>query len=231
MSKRKGFVVNGEEFKTKKELQDRVRSILWSYRDGDTVNMFDAPFLVDLFQMHPSAEQKVGCGISAIEVRRNPMYTQTQGFWIVRADGSVTDISYLECLTETPHHRRFERACRVAVEPSVIRFKQTAFDKSGGSLRCPFTGDVLTFTTCHADHIAPKTFQSLLADFVRIHHIDIDSVKVNGRGVDGAIQDTLDDADLARLWIDYHDGHAELRIVSKIGNLSHAKRAEARHAN
>lgn len=227
MSKRKGFVVNGEEFKTKKELQDRVRSILWSYRDGDTVDMLDTPFLIDFFHLHPSADQKVGCGIAAIEVRRNPVYTQTQGFWIVRSDGSDTDISYLECLTETPHHKRFERACRVAVEPSVIWFKQTAFDNAGGFLHCPFTGEKLTFTSCHADHIAPKTFQSLLADFVRIHGIDIDSLQVNGKGDDGAIQDTLDNADLERLWIEYHDRHAELRIVSRIGNLSHAKRVEA----
>jgi hypothetical protein len=33
------------------------------------VNMFDAPFLFDLFKMHPSAEQKIGCGIAHAELR------------------------------------------------------------------------------------------------------------------------------------------------------------------
>jgi len=69
MGSRKTFVVNGETFATKKALQDRVRSILWSYKDGDMVNMFDAPFLFDLFKMHPSAEQKIGCGIAHAELR------------------------------------------------------------------------------------------------------------------------------------------------------------------
>ncbi|TXH46397.1 MAG: DUF3223 domain-containing protein [Desulfurellales bacterium] len=227
MSNRKCFVVNGESFKTKKELQDRVRSILWAYRHGDIVNMFDAPFLTELFGMHPSAVQKIGCGIAAIEVRRNPVYTNTQGFWIIRLDGSETDISYLECLTETPHHKRFERACRVAVEPSIIKFKQQAFDAAGGKLRCPFTGDWLSFAGAHVDHIAPKTFQSMLADFVRKHGIDVESVKVNGKCVDGAIQDTLDNAGLEQSWIQYHDALADLRVVSRTGNLSHAKKVSA----
>lgn len=224
MGSKKEFIVNCERFATKKALQDRVRSILWSYRDGDVVDMFDTPFLLALFLRHPNAEQKIGCGVAQIEVRRNPVYTNTQGFWIVRLDGSATDISYLECLTETPHHKRFERACRVAVEPSIIKFKQQAFDAAGGKLQCPFTGEWLTFAGAHADHVAPKTFQALLAEFVELYRIDVAKVTVNGRGVDGVVQDTLDNTELERVWIQYHDTNATLRIVSRTGNLSHAKR-------
>lgn len=223
MGSKKTFTVNGETFATKKALQDRVRSILWAYKDGDMVNMFDAPFLVELFRMHPDSEQKIGCGIASIEVRRNPVYPSTQGFWIIREDGSNTDISYLECLTETPHHKRFERACRVAIEPSIIAFKQLSFDMAGGKLQCPFTNEWLTFAGSHADHVAPKTFQVLLSDFLREHGVDVALVKVNGKGEDGAIQDTLDSNELKRAWIDYHNSRAELRIVSRLGNLSHAK--------
>jgi hypothetical protein len=224
MANRSELIVGGELFKTKKALQGRVRKILWSYRDGDVVDMFDTPFLLALFMRHPSAEQKVGCGVAQIEVRRNPVYTNTQGFWIIRLDGTATDISYLECLTETPHPKRFERACRVAVEPSIIEFKQQAFDAAGGKLQCPFTGEWLTLAGAHADHVAPKTFRALLAEFVDLYGIDIDKVTVNGRGVDGVVQDTLDSTELERVWVQYHDANAVLRIVSRTGNLSHAKK-------
>lgn len=225
MSSREEIIVNCEMFRTKKALQERVRKILWSYRDGDVVDMFDTPFLLSLFLRHPNAEQKFGCGISHIMVRRNPVYTQTRSFWIVRLDGSETDISYLECLTETPHTKRFERACRVAIEPSVMKFKQLAFALSGGFIVCPLTGELLTLAGSHADHVAPKTFKALLADFVKTHNVDIAAAGVNGRGVDGIVQDTLDSAELERQWITYHDANAELRIISRTANLSHAKKA------
>lgn len=220
----KEIIVSGEIFRTKKALQERVRKILWFYRDGDVVDISDSIFLAHLFTRHPDAEQKIGCGIAHIVVRRNPVYTQTQGFWIVRKDGSETDISYLECLTETPHHKRFERACRAAVEPSTMKFKQQAFDNADAPLACPLTGEVLTFVGSHVDHVAPKTFLVILADFVRIHSIDVAKVGVSGKGVDGALRDTLDNTELERRWIAYHDANAELRVISRTGNLSHAKR-------
>lgn len=224
MAKKQPIVINGEAFTTKKDLQERVRSILWSYKDGDAVNMFDTPFLLALFDQHPDAEQKIGVGVNHIEVRRNPVYTQTQGFWIVRTDGTETDISYLECLTPTPHSKRFERACRVAVEPSTMAFKQVFFDNAIGIQPCPLTGDVLTFIGSHVDHVAPQTFKSLLADFVRDMSLDIEKIQVDGRGIDGVVQDTIADESLRRQWIQYHNEHAVLRVISRTGNLSHAKR-------
>lgn len=224
MATRKEIIVNCEMFRTKKALQERVRKILWSYRDGDVVDVFDEPFLIALFHRHPDAEQKIGCGIDFIEVRRNLIYAQTQNFWIIRKDGSETDISYLECLTETPHHKQFERACRVAIEPSIMNLKRQAFDLAGGVLTCPVTGELLTFVGSHADHIAPKTFQVLLADFVAEHGIDIATVGVNGRGIDGIVQDTLDSTKLEQAWIAYHDANANIQIVSRAANLSHVKK-------
>jgi hypothetical protein len=64
----------------------------------------------------------------------------------------------------------------------------------------------------------------LLAEFVDLYGIDIDKVTVNGRGVDGVVQDTLDSTELERVWVQYHDANAVLRIVSRTGNLSHAKK-------
>lgn len=217
------MIINGESFSTKKELQERVRSILWAYKSGDIVNMFDTPFLLSLFAQHPQAEQKIGCGVARIEVRRNPVYTQTQGFWIVRADGTETDISYLECLAPTPHSKRFERACRVAVEPSTMAFKQRFFDDLVGPALCPYTGERLSFVGSHVDHVPPETFKSLLADFIRCYSIDVESVQIDGSGIDGAIQDTIADVQLNKLWIDYHNACANLRVISRTANLSHAK--------
>lgn len=224
MRKHQSIVVNGEEFSSKKALQERVRSILHSYRSGNVVNMFDAPFLLSLFSRHPAADQKIGCGVAQIEVRKNLVYTHTQCFWIVRVDGTETDISYRECLSPTSHAQRFANACRAAVEPSTMAFKQRHFDSlSGQPYYCPLTGELLRFVGSHVDHIPPQTFSAILATFITRFDINVDAVVIDGRGIDGSIQDTLRDSVLEQQWIDYHDSVANLRVVSRAGNLSLAK--------
>lgn len=226
MSKRQSFLIAGEIFKTKSALQERIKEILHQHPELPYLAQKDFAFMFDVLKLHPDADIKIGVGVKTMYVKQNPIYTHTRNFWVVREDDSETDFSYLECLKETPHEKRFVNACRVAIELYMIDFKSKFFEQLNGQTGlCPITGESITFTTCHVDHKAPKTFKSIVSRFIADKVIDVNKVKINGKGEDGVFQDTFDDKQLAKMWIDYHNANAELQIVSHRANLSLLKTA------
>lgn len=227
MAKRRTYNVNGELFKTKKALQNRVRLILWSYSDGEYLTFNDLEFMTDLLSNHPQADIKIGSGVAGMQVRQNPVYTQTQGFWIIRTDGTDTDFSYIECLTPTPKPKKVLRALRVAVEPDTQAFKQRFFDQHNGIAPCPITCETMTYTNCHVDHAPPNTFDVLAQRFLEEEGIDPNDVELLDEYADNRLQDELADQDLKRKWIDYHGEHAQLRVISRRANLSDVRRGLA----
>ena len=215
----KGYTVNDQEFRTQQELITYVRTILGRYRDGVTLDLFDSAFVLDLLRRHPEAAQKMGCGISAIYVDRSPMY-KTRGFYLLREDGSRTDISYLECIRETAHDKKVRCALRGAIEPQVLAVKQAAFAAApAGWVICPDTGEYLVFTSAHVDHRAPLTFERLVELFLGREGLGFDDIEVIPSS-DLTFQDELVDAALCARWAAFHCEHAQLEIVSAIANLS-----------
>lgn len=228
MSKRQTFCIAGQTFKTKTALQQHIKQILHKYNDQEYLWPQDFSFMLDVLALHPDADIKIGIGIKAIYVKTNPVYKNTRGFWIVRKDDTQTDFSYLECLRETSHKKRFLNACRVAIEPYIINLKNKFFEELDGQIAfCPITGEVIRLTNCHVDHKAPKTFNNIVSSFIVDKQIDVNTVKIHGKGEDGAIQDTFENKELEKIWIDYHNANAELQIVSRRANLSILKTASA----
>jgi hypothetical protein len=223
VSKKQAFVINGEIFNTKVQLEERVRGIVASYPDRQLLNPMDFAFILDLLGNHPQAGAKLGCGISAFYVQRNPIYPSNRNFMLVRADGSETDFSWRECLRPTPHCKKVQRACRVLVEPYTMEFKQAFFDEQGGSAICPLTGQVMRFVGSHVDHVAPKTFEWLFNAFIAQYGLDVNQIPLRNELADNKYVDQLGDYDLAESWIDFHNQYAELRVISALANLSHAK--------
>lgn len=213
------YELAGEVFTTDKSVKDRVREILYAYRPGQRLNDADALFMGDLFTYHKSYRQKRGTGIDAIYVRKNAPYN-TMGFWLRRLDGTETDISFLECLKPSDRYKKFNRACRGAVAPFISAFKYHAFDSAySDTIHCPYTGEPLSYETAHVHHRG-ETFQQILASFIVLYDVNIDAVVVLGEGIDGNMRDTLADKWLEDAWIDYHNGLADLEIVSRTANLS-----------
>lgn len=223
MTKRQALVINGEMFKTKTELEERVRGIVASYPDRQILNPIDFDFMVSLLGNHPQSDVKCGCGVAALYIQRNPVYPSNRNFMIVRADDSETDFSWRECLHPTSHAKKVQRACRVLVEPYTMEFKQAFFEEQGGQAICPLTGETIRFVGSHVDHVAPKTFERLFDAFLSHHGLDVNQIALKDELVDNKYVDQLEDYDLAELWIDFHNQHAELRVISALGNLSHAK--------
>lgn len=217
------YEINGEVFTTKKSVEERVKYILYSYGKGGILNRQDAEFMLDLFTYHASYTQKVGVGIHHVSIRKNPPYG-TMGFWLTRTDGTETDISYLECLKGSSKRKEFERACRAAIHPYILDFKQNFFDDTPGVYYCPYTGEEIDYDTAHVDHRRPHTFRAILDSFVAYEGLDVDKVEVLGEGLDGVTGNTLADEELEQRWISYHNQRADLQIVSRTANLSLLKR-------
>lgn len=137
---KKTYIVNGEYFKTKAELKDRVKSILWTYLEGQDLAQDDFEFVLDLLSNHPRSDIKIGAGVLRIFVKQNPVYTHTRSFYLERVDGSQTDFSYIECISPASRRKKFFMACRVLIEPFMMDFKQRFFDEHGGVATCEFTG-------------------------------------------------------------------------------------------
>lgn len=220
------YEINGEVFTTRRSVEERVKYILYSYGKGGILNRQDAEFMLDLFTYHASYTQKAGVGIHHVSIRKNPPYG-TMGFWIIRTDGTETDISYLECLRGSSKRKEFERACRAAVHPYILAFKQDFFDHlCGDSCYCPYTGEGIDYDTAHVDHRRPRTFRAILDSFIAHEGLDVDKVEVLGKGLDGVMGNTLADEELEQRWITYHNQYADLQIVSRTANLSLLKRGE-----
>jgi len=228
MSKRQSYVICGETFDTKSALQERIKKILYRYKENEALLPDDFSFMFDVLKNHPDFKQKMGSGIACMRVRQNPVYTNTRGFWIERTDGSGTDFSYLECLKATPHAKRFINACRAAIEPDIQLFKAEFFNSHRFETpRCPYTGEPLKFVGSHVDHKAPRTFQWLTEAFINLHSIPVDDIKINGKAVDNTYQDTFDDQGLERLWVEFHKRNAELQVVSAKANLSILRKGQS----
>lgn len=211
---RKSFLVNGEKFATKTALVSRIRGIL-ACGVGE-VPLDDQPFLLDLFKRHQDAAAKFGVGVATIRVALAKPYN-TRCFEIERADGSRTDISYLECLRASTVYDWFPAACRTAVVSQIWATKEAAFTKLP-TIACPITGDEVTRATCHVDHAPPWPFEDIVQAF--IDHAGIELGLVEFLDGDGETESRFADKELADAFAKFHAERAALRVVSKRANLS-----------
>jgi Protein of unknown function (DUF3223) len=225
MGRRASYEIAGHIFHRQADVVQYIRDMVARYDDGERLRMDDLGFMLNLLTRHPSTDQKQGVGVVAMEVRRNPVYPQSRGFWLIRADGSSTDFSYYECLRETPHTERFHRALRVAVEPDIQAYCRAFFAaRHGMPYYCPYTGELVGLKGSHVDHQEPDTFKVLVQRFIAHEGLDVAMVQVDGKAEDNVVQDTLADKSLAERWIAYHRFHARLQVVSRTANLSILKR-------
>lgn len=215
------YIINNKLFETQISLKEYVQNILHSYSDGQELSNAHYSFMLELLSYHPDNYIKVGVGIKSMFVKQNPLYRNTRCFWLIRLDNSITDFSYLECLKGTGQEKKFINCCRVAIEPYTKDFKKNFFNNLEGSAYfCPYTNEQLYFIGSHVHHKQPNTFEQLVKDFINENNVDISQVKINSGAMDNKFQDTFIEKEFEQLWIDYHNNHAELQIVSKTANLT-----------
>ncbi|SDB34924.1 DCL family protein [Pseudomonas sp. NFACC13-1] len=86
------------EYKSKKELLDRLKDYLQKAPAGMITNKLAVKKLHLLLAMHPDADRKIGVGIDHFRIERNALGAG-KGIWLVRVDGSEDTFSYKRCIT------------------------------------------------------------------------------------------------------------------------------------
>ncbi|NTU45914.1 MAG: DCL family protein [Chlorobiaceae bacterium] len=215
------YLIANESFPTKDCITARCRAILAATPDGQPIDERYAPFLFELFQFHDEWPQKADGGVINISTQSTPHGTRC--FILVKLGSNSIDISFPHAIRQIPSSRSamllpqalrdFRNAARVAVKEQIYSFRDTALQQEQ---RCPFTGEVLSRSTCAVDHIPPKTFEQLLYDFCRGRSLNPLHVAVGSEGGTVAV---FEDAELLAAWQVYHSENAHLRLLSKIGNL------------
>jgi hypothetical protein len=206
------------EFKTKKAAVEHFRKYLHESDEWKPLQGKPLDDLIELIERHPSKEEKIGCGIAAVYVRRNPMFPSQRSFWIRRNDGTETDFSYLRCIDgkDKPARHWFNAACRYAVQNQILDFKRRAFLESS-TVTCEITGSALTWKTCHVDHSSPR-FEDLVAAFISKRGLT-QFESLYEKDSDGECEVKFTSLALTDDWRAYHAGNAKLRIISVQANL------------
>jgi len=93
------YEVSGEFFASQKMIRVHVRELIAEYDDDQPVEGKDFDFLIDLFQHHPKATEKLGSGVQKIWPKNHPDYP-SRCFMIQLKDGSEDNISWEKCVGE-----------------------------------------------------------------------------------------------------------------------------------
>jgi hypothetical protein len=202
--------IAGRVFKTKKALQDEIKRILHDSPLDERLEGNDYELVRALLDRHPSAEIKVGSGVRAIRVVNFQPY-KNRGFELERVDGSRTDFSYLRCLNPETKLAKLKRACRFAVSPDIIAFRNAFFGR--GQAAYEVSGRFVTVETCHVDHAPPMTFKVIFEAFMQEYGVNIDKIALSGCDVDGSTTYDIEHPAIKSLWVNFHNKHASLRIL------------------
>lgn len=208
------YTINGVFYPTQRELQQEVSALLRRYRAPYRLEHNEAALMMDLLERHPSAEQKIGCGVRAIWILSNGKFGN--GYYVERTDGSWEDFSYKQCLRPFTHASKCKFAFRRAIDPQVNAVKKQVFPLPGAVISCPITGDAIVWETSHVDHEPPYTFAALLEQYMAWRGLTFDEIILDDP-VDG-IGSVLPPA-LSADWASWHAEHAVLRVISAEANI------------
>lgn len=224
---------NGRSWKTQTAAKDHFRAIRDRYPLNTPIdNYADHADLAALLERHdnahPDEESKIGCGIDYFEVRNNyGAGGTTQGFWVVRTDGSATDFSFPWAIRgiPKPQAQEFLDACRSAVLSDIRAAKRRFFDMHAdaeGRVPCDVSGIMISGDEAHVDHAHP-TFVTLVITFRAAQgwHQQIPAGLLSVP-TDKQFNTTFADEAVLQRFRDYHKAAASLRVISKEINLAAA---------
>lgn len=196
---------------TKKEIKERLSKILSEPEHSITGQEYE--FVLSVLQKHHDWDEK-SKGQQCRIVTRRAMYG-TKCFWLLREDGTSTDISYIQALAGKPTPRQdVIRACRTAVQPVISAFRAKVRE---GVDRCPFTDEILFAGNIHIDHYNLK-FSELVNFWIDHYSVEYLASYVN-ESKDGDMTCYFTDERLISEFVRYHNANTNLRAVSVYANL------------
>lgn len=203
---------------TKTQKKERCRNILHNTRN--IVDEQSSAFLLEqVFPNHPEWDEKVGIGVDHLEVR--PDGHGGRCFYIVRRDGTFTDISFLAAISPPQKKADVIKACREVIRPMIKRMKESI----KLPFICPITGEmILDRSEVHIDHY-DLTFKELFDEWVK----DKDIERLYGYTLksnkDNDTETYFDNDEICKDFLEFHNQHTHLRAVSRKANQSLLKGA------
>lgn len=209
-------------FNTQKQATKFIQSILHSCALGEPIPDNYVSYVSALFLRHPDWHIKYGVGVDHFEVR-NALHG-TRCFYIVRTDQSIDKFSFSSCITGKAPSKKSEvqNAFRAIIQEGLNIKKSTYFRQhadANGCVKCQRTGELITKAEAHTDHVAPRTFEKLVFDFLQSISLTYDDLELS-RPADMQFHYIVVDQALAEKWKQYHDEKAVLQIIKDKVNLS-----------
>jgi len=233
--------INSVDFPSKKSVEDHVRKIVERspktplnalLRFDKKLNIDqvvfptqeDEYFIKELGESNfDYYERKIGIrGLDRVFVSKNKDYPNTYCFYIIRKDGSFTDISWINCITPCSYSKLVKKAFRFAIWEQIFAFKDYIFGQ-GKEIRCPYTNELLTPKNSHIDHDPSRTFEDMYLEFFRCTGLKEDDVLLKPSKDMCSIKEILDDK-IRDDWQKFHKHFCILRPLSVLGNTSHSKK-------
>lgn len=206
------------QFRTQKAATEEARQRINQYESGEKLALDDETFFRDLFKLHDQHDEKVGVGIKHIEVRRD--FHNNRCLYILREDGSETDISWVHCIRPATKKATVAMAFRRAVKDIIVSYKKECLKRG---CKCPILKKQLTFENSHAVYIKPS-FDSLLSSFLSNNNLTYDSIELTNPGPkDEDQRGLIKDNNIKTSWVKYHERNANLELWSEEANLRKQK--------
>lgn len=198
---------------TKKEKTEKCRYILYFYKDKVEF-VDDIEFLYSIFECHEQWEQKKGCGVDYFYIGKSE-YGNTC-FYIMRTDGTTTDISFTSAITKPTKKSKVIKACRTTIEPEIEKFRKE--NVVYGETKCALSGHILIPQNTHIDHYN-LSFKNLFDKWIGAW--DIDNLHDNYvcETKDNECKTYFTDQRIIDDFVKFHNENTYLRAVTKDANL------------
>jgi hypothetical protein len=204
------ITIADRKFPSKSAAEAHIRQILGRYANGEALRGEDDVFVRALVELHPRRAVIVDCGLAWIFVQH--LDACQRRFVVRRTDSSIRDFAWRAVLSPKDAKRRLASVLRWLIRSQLLEYRDRAF-------RHACEACAAAIAACHVDHIAPATFEALMAGWLGSVRREAEDIGVIPSP---AYQepDRLEDESLAQSWMEYHEINARLRCVCQRCNLS-----------
>ena len=201
-------------FNSKSEAVKYFKEMLSRYDDGEEIDSSDDAVLFELLQRHPEVDKKIGVGVNRFYRQKSPNHP-TSCFHLERIDGTTTDFSYKDCISENSRtlEQKFYNACRYSVSQELIMKKEKLFSDAGGILTCKKTGIAISIHDAEYRHTIPR-FRDIVKDFILKYNITVSPLLFR-ESSDMQYVVEFADSELEELFKKYHTKKSNLAMFKK----------------
>jgi hypothetical protein len=205
--------IGDKQFKSKKSLEEYVRSIIVSIGICSSIKSINPDyynFFIDLFRMHPKYPEKI-YNIYDLSITANKISSKQFELNIIREDGSTDDISWRNCIYGEKDN--FKTALRVSIDDQIKQFRNN--NNKNECALCKTT-DAISYHVDHENH-----FEEILFNFLQ--HTKMNKPTIFQNAIDNRKAFTSQDKEYDDAWKTFHKENARLRILCSSCNLRRPK--------